>query len=335
MTYIAAIKDGVKTVHKNWQLIFLQLASMLISCISFFVIVGMPIAIAFIMFGLDLTEILRLKDVISALKGSAGLLHKYFGMALVVLLSLLIYFAFMIVLWIFTIAGIIGILSEAIASGERRFSIGKFFAEGKRLFTPVFIFSTIISAIFIILAFALGVIGGGASSIIDMARAQEAALGLFLGVFFTLALLCVGLVLILITLSLTVYGIAFLVFNNAKPLAALKETARYLYANPAAFGFYGILLFGYMIIGFLVILISAPLALVPIIGSILALPYQLITYVIQGYVSLVLLSSIFHYYYKSGYMPSLPLSTEDSNTSPTPESGQAPSPRETDANRQE
>ena len=335
MTYIATIKEGISTVHKNWQLILIQFASMFLSCLSFFIIVGIPIAIAFVMFGLDLTEILRLKDVVSAFKGSAELLNKYFGMALIIIISLLVYLTSIIILWIFTIAGVIGILAETISSGNRQFTLGGFFAEGRKLFFPVLVFSIIVGIIFITLAFILGILGGGASSIIDMAKAQEATLGLFLGVFFSLVLLSAGLAMILITLSVTIYGIANLVFNQSKPFAALKDTARYLYSQPSAIGFYGVLLLGYMVIGFVVILIGTPLALIPIIGSLLAIPYQFVTYIIQGYISLIMLSSIFHYYYKTGYAPTLPLSTGGSGISQTAESGQVPPPEETEGNPQE
>ncbi|HEX8948545.1 MAG TPA: hypothetical protein VF790_06260 [Dissulfurispiraceae bacterium] len=335
MTYIATIKEGMHTVHRNWQLILIQFASMFLSCVSFFIIVGVPIAIAFIMFGLDLTEILRFKDLMGAFRGSTELLNKYFGMALVVILSLFVYLAVIVVLWVFTIAGVIGVLEESISGRSPKFSLPTFFAEGKRLFVPVLAFSSIVGAAFLILAFILGLLGGGASTIIDMARAQEAALGLFLGFFFSLVLLSAGLALILITLSVTIYGIAYMVFNRAKPLESLKETARYLYERPSGVGFYSVLLAGYMVIGFIVILVGTPFALIPIIGSLLSIPYQLATYVIQGYVSLIMLASVFHYYYRTGYLPSHPQSTEETDISGQIEEGQAPPPEEKDENRQE
>lgn len=333
--YISTIKEGINTVHKNWQLILVQFASMILSCISFFTIVGIPIAIAFIMFGLDLTEILRLKDLASAFKGSAELLTKYFGMAIVVILSLLMYLAFIVVLWIFTLSGTIGILKNGILSTEHRFNLKAFFSEGRSFFFPVLFFSIIISIIFITLAFMLGLLGGGASTIIEMAKTQEATLALFLGVFFSLVILSAGVFLIIITLSITTYGIAYLTFNRSKPLETLKETVRYLYSRPSSIGFYTLLLIGYMIVGFLVILIGSPFTLIPVIGPILSLPYQLFTYVIQGYVSLIMLSSIFHYYYKTGYSLPSPEPIEGSDTSPRTGDEQAPAPEETAESRQE
>jgi hypothetical protein len=335
MSYISTIKEGIHTVHKNWQLILIQFASMLLSCISFFTIVGIPIAIAFIMFGLDLTEILRLKDLVSAFKGSVELLGKYFAMAIVIILSLIIYLAFIVVLWIFTISGTIGVLKNSILNTGYRFNLRAFFAEGRGFFFPVFFFSAIIALIFITLTFILGLLGGGASTIIEMAKTREATLALFLGVFFSLIILSIGVFLIIVTLSVAIYGIAHLAFNKSRAWETIKETARYLYSMPSSIGFYAFLLIGYMIVGFLVILIGSPFTLIPVIGPILSLPYQLITYVIQGYVSLIMLSSIFRYYYKTGYSLPSPASIEGSDTSRIIEEGQAPAPDETDESRQE
>lgn len=334
MTYISVIKEGVRTVHKSWQLVVVQFSSVVLSCVSFFIIVGIPIAIAFIMFGLDLTEILRLKDVVSVFKDSAELLSKYFVMALIIILCLLIYFLFIIVLWIFTISGTIGVLTKNILGGADRFTFRLFFNEGKRLFLPVFMFSSLISIIFIALTFTLGLLGGGAAAIIEAAKTKEATLALFLGVFFSLVLLSVGIFLILIALSITVYGIANLAFKRLRSMETLKDTVKYLYAMPSSIGFYGLLLFGYMTIGFIVILMGSPLTLIPILGPILSLPYQLVAYVIQAYISLVMLSSVFHFYYKTACPSPTPLSIEAPCTSLQTVEEQVPAPGETDESQQ-
>lgn len=335
MTYIPIIRQGIKTLHGNWQLVMIQFASVILSCVSFFVVVGIPIFIAFVMFGLDMTEILRFKDLPSLFRGSAELLQKYFLMAIVIILSLLIYLAFIIVLWIFTIGGTIGIIRNYILDETDRFTLRAFFSEGKTLFFPVFLFSSIISMIFLALTFVLGLLGGGAAAIIDTAKTYEATLALFLGVFFSLAILSIGIFLILITLSITTYGIADLSFNRPRTLDTLKRTIRYLYNRPSAIVFYSALLFGYMMVGFIVILIGSPLALIPILGPLLSLPYQLVAYAIQGYISLAMLASLFHYYYNSAYLPSLPVSSEETDTSQTTTDEQVPLPEQTDETQQE
>jgi len=296
MTQIAAIKAGVHTVNKNWQLLFVQFIAFVLSGLSFFIIVGLPIAIAFIMFGLDLTEILRLRDLISVFRGSAELLNKYFAMALIILFSLLVYLSVILVAWVFALGGTIGVLSISIRNELAKFSLKTFFSEGRRLFLPLSMFSSIIGIMFLFIAFFLGILVGAASTIIDVARSYEATFGLFISFFCSLVLMSVGIVLILLTLSAAMYGVAHLVFDQSRSVTAIKETVKYLYSKPAAIGFYTVLLLGYIVMGFLMILIGVPLTLVPVIGPLLSLPYQLVTYMFQGYLSLVMLASIFHYY---------------------------------------
>lgn len=328
MTQIAAIKAGIHTVNRNWQLIFVQLVTLVVSGLSFFVIVGLPIAIAFIMFGLDLTEILRLKDLVSVFRGSAELLDKYFAMALIILFSLIMYLTFIFVVWVYGVGGTIGILAKSITNEISKISLKTFFSEGKRLFIPLTAFSAIIGIAFLIIAFFLGILVGGASTVIDHAKSYEATFGLFISFFLSLVLMSIGIVLILLTLSLTTYGVAHLAFDPGGSVAAIKETITYLDSKPAAIGFYTVLLLGYMGIGFVVVLIGAPLTFVPVIGPLLSLPYQLLTYMLQGYLSLIMLASIFHYY-KGGSPAAPPLSTEGSGISQQTEYAPAPPPDQT------
>lgn len=316
------------TVNKNWQLIFVQLITLVLSGLSFFIIVGLPIAIAFIMFGLDLTEILRLKDLVSVFQGSAELLDKYFAMALIILFSLLVYLAFILAVWVYSMGGIIGILAKSILNEIDKFSLKIFFSEGRRLFFALSVFSSIIGIIFLIIAFFLGILVGGASTVIDHAKSYEATFGLFISFFLSMVLMSIGMVLILLTLSETTYGVANLAFHHAGSIAAIKDTAIYLYSRPAAIGFYTVLLLGYMAIGFIVVLIGAPLTFVPVIGPLLSLPYQLLTYMFQGYLSLIMLASIFHYY--KGDVPSVHrLSTEGPDIFQDKEYAPAPPPDQT------
>ena len=86
MNYISVIKEGVDVANKNWQLILVQFIFMFLSFISLLIIVGIPLAIAFVIFGLDLTEILRQKDLISVFQVSAGMLRKSLPIVLFVTL---------------------------------------------------------------------------------------------------------------------------------------------------------------------------------------------------------------------------------------------------------
>jgi len=306
MSYLSSIKEGITIVNKNWQLVLIQLAFILFSFISFFLVVGIPIAIAFILFGLDFTEILRLKDVLSIFQGSIELLKRYFGMAVLVIMSFIFYLTTIVILWVFTLAGTMGLLATTIQDATQQFTMRRFLHEGRRFFLHLFTFLLVIGIIFISLAIILSVIGSGVSTVIEIAETQEATLALFFGVFFSLVLFSLGLFLILSTLSIAVYGMAYMSFHKSRTWETLIETLKYLYARPASIGLYGTLFLGYGLIGFLVILMGSPLALIPILGALLSLPYQLIMYIIQGYVGLITLAAIFYYFFKTGLPQPLP-----------------------------
>ncbi|MFA5353618.1 MAG: hypothetical protein WC291_05270 [Thermodesulfovibrionales bacterium] len=329
ITFLSSIREGVNTVHKNWQLVLLQIATMILSCMGFFIIVGIPIAVAFVMFGLDLTEILKLTDAVSALKGSTALLNKYFGMAVVIILSILIYMTAIAVIWVFTIAGSVGVLSKSIIHEISHFSLERFFREGKKLFLPMLVFSLIMGGIFVSTAFILGIIGGGASTVIDMADGHEQTLAIFLRIFFYLVLIALGIILILTTLSIAVFGTADLAFRGSRAWQAVKGAAKLIHDRPSSIGFYGLLLLGYIAASFLMVFLMTPFTLIPIIGPLLYLPYHLVSYAVQGYVNLIIIASVLHYYRR--------VTAQDvsggADTSQTGEAGQTLPPAEISGNQ--
>jgi hypothetical protein len=303
LTYSNAIKSGFRIINRNWQLILIQLGMMIMSCIGFFLFVGIPLAIAFVIFGLDLTEITKLKDLISTVDDPTEIISRYLGLILVILISFLIYIIIMAAVGIYVFGGSAGLIGTVVRDNTLRFGINRFFSEGKRLFFPLIGFTAIIGLIFIGVAFILGLFGGGVGAIISTAKEHEATLALFLGIFFSLLLFCIGLILIIPTIALALYGVAAIVFKSIGPIKAAKETISYLYRQPKALLLYCITFGGYIIVSFLLILIGAPFNLIPIVGTIIAIPYQLFSYAVQSYLGLVIIAITFTYYFSTEIMP--------------------------------
>jgi len=89
----------------------------------------------------------------------------------------------------------------------------------------------------------------------------------------------------------------------------------------------GILVIGYLAAGSIVVTITSLLAVIPTVGPALAMPFQFLSQAAHGYVSLIILASIFLFYYRTGYLPSLPAPrgvTEDTSQTPADEPLQAP-----------
>lgn len=293
--------EAFRIVNRNWQLVFVQLASLFVSFVSFFVIVGTPIAVAFIIFGLDLTDMLRQQNIAEAIKGSTSLFGKYFGIALVIMLSLIFYFVFNIMLWIFTIGGTVGIIKDYVVGGIKQFSLKQFYWDGRKFFFSMLIFTTVIGLIFTVIAFVLGFMGSSAYNVSSSAADSGNKMLIFLSTFLYLLLISAGILLIVASMALIVFGIASMVFNRMKAVETIKATTSYLYKNPSAILFYGLLIFGYAAVVFLAVLIGSPFTAIPFIGTIIAFPYQITLYMVQAYMNLVMFAAAFIYFRETGY----------------------------------
>lgn len=297
MTYTEALKKGFEVVNKNWQLVLLQAGMMFVSFIGFLIIVGIPLAIAFIIFGLDLTGLSHLDDFLSAFKNPTEIISRYFWLVLFVLSSLLFYIIIIVVMGIFLLGGAIGVINRSARDASERFNLRKFLNEAKRLFFPFTWFTVLIVLIFIILAFILGLFGGAIAAIVSLAKEQAAILALFIGLFFSAIMFVIGLALILAALSVIIYGIVIMLARGFGPLTSIKEAVRYLYKNPKALYLYCIVFGGYLVLSFFIIAIGYPLKFIPFIGPLLTLAYQAGIYILQSYLGLVVLATIFSYYY--------------------------------------
>ncbi len=200
---------------------------------------------------------------------------------------------------IYVFGGAIGVIGNSIRERSARFTVHVFFSEAKRLFLRLIGFTSVIGIIFIIAAFFLGVLGGGIAALVSFAQSQDSTLALFFGTFFSLILIIIAVVLILGILSVTLYGIASLFFKGTGPLGSIKAAFQYLLRNPNAFWLYVVLFVGYLLASFLLLLLSYPFTLIPIIGTILSFPYQLISYGFETYLGLMIIAAILTYYYSS------------------------------------
>jgi hypothetical protein len=301
MTFVEAIKDGFRLVNRNWQLVLIQISMFFVSAIGAFIIVGLPLAIAFIIFGIDLTGLTDVRDVLGMLRGPSDILSKYLGLVLIILTSILLYVLMVALLGIYVFGGSIGIIGRSLRDSSLKFHMGVFFGEAKRLFLRLLGFTSVIAVIFVIAFFFLGILGGGIAALVSFAQTQDSTLALFFGTFFSLILSVIALFVVLGILSIALYGMASLFFKDAGPAKSVTEATSYLIRNPNAFWLYAILFLGYLVAFFLLILLSYPFTLIPVIGTILSFPYQLISYTFQTYLGLMIIAAIFSYYYATEF----------------------------------
>jgi hypothetical protein len=299
MTYADAIKSGLKLINRNWQLVAVQAVMMIVNCIGFFVIVGIPLGIAFIVFGLDLTGLAETRDIMGLLRNPSDLISKYMGLVLIVVASFFIYLLIVTTAGLFIFAGSVGTIGGAVLDPSRKFSLKLFFTEAKKTFYPLLRFSMFMGLVFIVIAFFLGLFGGGVSAIVQSASSQDLTLSLFLGIFFKLLLGFFAISLTFGVIAVTVYGIAVLFFKTEGTVRAFRDAVTFLWNRQPAFWLSVLLTFFYFIASFILMLFSFPFNLVPIIGTLISFPLQLVLYLVQSYIGLAILGVIFIYYYEA------------------------------------
>jgi hypothetical protein len=301
MKYIEAMKDGFRLINRNWQLVLIQVGMVFMSSIGFFIIVGIPLAIAFIIFGIDLTELADVRDIFKIFRGPSDIISKYLGLILIILASIILYILVVAMLAIYLFGGSIGIIGRCLQDKTLKFTMQIFLHEAKRLFLRLLGFTSLIGLIFIAVAFLLGLLGGGIAAIISFAQGQDSTLALFFGTFFSFILVIVALMLILGILSITLYGFASLYFKGTGAFKSIREAVCFLLKFPNGFWLYTVLFIGYLLASFLLFLIGYPFTIIPVIGTILSFPYQLISYAFQTYLGLVIIAIILSYYYSKEF----------------------------------
>jgi hypothetical protein len=301
MTYTEAIKSGFGLINRNWQLVAIQAGMMIINCVGFFVIVGIPLGIAFVIFGLDLTGLAEMRDITGLFRDPSALLSKYMGLVLLIITSFLIYIMIAMTVGLFAFGGSVGSIGHSVIDPSRKFSMKLFFAEAKRIFFRLLWFSLFVVLIFILIAFLLGLLGGGVAAIVQAAKTQDSTLALFLGIFFSLILALFAIGIILGTIAVTVYGIAVLFYKGESTFRAFREAAKFLWNRQSAFWLYVLLFFIYIIASFILMIFTYPFNLIPILGKLISFPLQLVSYVIQSYIGLSILATVFIYYYQAEF----------------------------------
>lgn len=299
VTYSEAIRSGFRLVNRNLQLVAIQAGLMLANCVGFFVIVMIPLVMAFVVFGFDLAGLRETGHLFNTLQNTPALLSKYFGLVLVVLTSFLIYIVAAAMLWLFVFGGAAGVIGRSIVEPSRKFSMKGFLAEARRLFAPLLWYALLIGLMLIAAAFVMSILSGGASAVVSVARTQDSTLALFLGIFFSLVLILIGLSLILGILATAVYGVSVIYFKEKGTARSLKITVGYLWDHPEAFWLYVLLLCGYVLASFVLVLVVYPFNIIPFVGPLISFPFRILSYLVQGYLGLVITGITFSYYHSS------------------------------------
>lgn len=322
MGFFSVWSEAIATVHRNWQLVMMQLLFMLatLCCLFFFIII--PVGIAFVFFGIDLTALFdarEISDVLTVFHQTSGLLPRYFGVAIMVMFGLLLHLSSFVVLSVVNFGGTVGMLVQGMLDGTRRFSFSEFIHEGKQLFGSIFIYSNLIGIMIFIPIFFMGIVRDGATLLTDLASRQDATFAHFLNTFFMLLLLCIGLFVFLVFGAMAFYGFAEIARNRAKPFRAMSAVLHYLISKPAASAYFALVSCAFFGALSLLVLFVYLLSFIPMMGSFFSV---MVYHAGMAYVTVLMFSAVCQYYIQTAdggtALPSMP----SSDTSP--QSGEPP-----------
>ena len=288
-----ALRGGLRVINRNWQLVPLHLVVSVINCIFFLLIMILPLFLVAFSLGLRLSSFRNIHS-------PADIIALAPGIVLFAIVLFLVYILVVTTIGLFVFSGSAGVLSRTVMDEDRRFALGQFFSEAKRLFIPVLSYTALVGliailmvGIFAIFLFALPVASVVLRGISHVTSSLVTAL-------LSLLIFSVFIITILFLLALMLFGVARIAFRGGGSVATLREVTGYLFKRPLSFAVYVIAVLLYLIVNILAVLLGMPFQSVRGgMGVVLSLPLQLLYYVFQSYTGLWILSVVLLYYYRT------------------------------------
>ncbi|MCG6551218.1 MAG: hypothetical protein L7F77_02730 [Candidatus Magnetominusculus sp. LBB02] len=294
MSYKEAFYNGFYSANKNIMLPLIKMAAQYILLIGLVIVSIISVLGAVLMFG---------TGMLAALKGfnmeNAGALlsSKYLILVVVLAVVLLFYVLIASLAVLFVYGGECGMIARGIKEADFKFELGDFFIEGKRYFGPVFWFTSIVWSAALIVLLLLAASAIPLVSIINSLEGTSAGLSTFIAVLSVLAGSVVLFFLFTGTLAVTMYGTAMMIFNGVTARQASNDAVKVLFRRPSAFGFYLLCVVVYFAVAMIIAGSTVAIVAIPVIGTIIVIPYHLLVQVVQSYLAVLFIAVLFSYYY--------------------------------------
>jgi hypothetical protein len=295
MTYTEHIRQGFRLVNRNWQLIIIQIAAVFLNLLALFVLVGVPIIVLAVVLGIEADRAGDLANLFD-LASPWAMMTKYIGALLVLLVCLLLYITAALVLWLFVAGGSAGTLGKAASDRGKRFSMGEFWSEAKRLFWPLAWYYTILSLAFILLAAVLAAGVAVAAMGFDAAGLEDSRLGIFFKVMGILLIGSCGVFFLVCFYMISIQGLAPLVLEGKSAVGALKRAWGFLDEDRKGLYLLLIVVGGFIGIQIGIAVFGGLLQAIPLVGFIIYLPFSLAANIFSIYLGLAVTASVLYYY---------------------------------------
>ncbi len=284
MNYWSILREGIRTVNRNFSLVIIQTGLFLFAFILFILIVGLPLIMAFYRTGIEISEfdIKRLLEMIT----DNRMLKGYLFYIALILLSFFIYIAISWLLVVFNFSGVFGSLKRMIIDSEN-FSISLFIKSARRYFRRFLKLSIIGASMMLLLFFLLGIVSGISKTMV----AGDSFIKEFILNFIRLLISLLSFFFLIFFMALFTYAGIKVVMEEKSIRGILKESFNLLIHQPSALIFYGILQIGFII---LMIIAGIPSTLVKSFSGFLI--HQFILSILQIYFNTIIITAIMRFY---------------------------------------
>ncbi len=284
MNISGAIDRGFSTLNRNWQLLLIHLVGRITNCILFVVLVILPLIIMLVSSGINPEDMLLIHQ-------SPGLfVSEHRGLLFISFFLVFLYILVASTVSIYILGGKAGILSRSCVTSEN-FSLQNFFSEAKRMFLPTVRFLTVTGLIGIGLMFLTVLFSLGLYAILVMLGDVSKTLQVFVAIIAGIPLI-LGLLSGIIWFSgAFLVGLGDVAISGTTSLTAFRNGSSMMMNSVSIFLLFTGLLVGYILVAVIVSTGGLAIRLIPLVGLIIALPYQIVAALIQGYAGMFLLST--------------------------------------------
>ena len=298
---IESVKEGFRLTNKNWQLVLLRIAVMIINLLGFLFFIGVPVFIAVISLGVDIANV---KDILPGIiDNPAEVLSKYIGMVILMIVTFIIYFTFVSVLALYVFGGTLGVLKNAAFDEQYKFSLSSFFKEAKKIFFPLLWLFSIAFLVITSFVIMFVILAGLLVYVTHLFGESNTTLSVFVTSFFTLLFIFLSIIGGLASVIFTVYAAIALAVENKGVIDSFKITWNFVTTKPISFLFYIILVFGIVGINIVLMILGVSFRMIPVVGVLIDIPYQFIYYGAQTYLGVVMWGSLVVFYIRGTHHP--------------------------------
>lgn len=326
MNLFSSINEGLKAIHKNYQILFIHFAFLFVLFFGIFFVLSIPLGILFVGFGIDLTDILK-GNLIEIVISSLSLFKKFLLFALFFLLSLVFYIISISVIWVYMFAGTLGVIYQYFEK-QTTFNFKNFHQYGKKYFWKIAFYSIFSLLLFLVFVLLIGLIGDISNYIIEYLKQYSHAVSVFFSVFFYLTILLFILFSFILWISITLLGYYGIIHKELSAFESLKESKKLITNKPQFLMRSFILFIIYLLTGGFIISLSSLFAIIPNIGAVMAAVYQFLTQFVQVYITLVIFTTFFAYYLRLEKVSQEAMQDYHISSEEVPQQVQAPSVEE-------